>query len=360
MTMLKQHKKPLLITSVLTLLPIFVGLLLWNRFPEIVATHYSLSGQPDGWSSLSFAVLIPPVLMLALHWLCVLLTIRDPGNQQRNQKMFQLVLWIIPITSNLCCYSMYALALGKEFNIISWTMVGMGILFAAMGNYLPKTKMNNTMGIKVSWAYTSEDNWNATHRFAGKLWVAGGIAMLFLALLPEAIAILGLFFLAAFLCVAPMVYSWRYWKQQLARGDELKPRNAAHPAMTKGTIVFLILLLLFAISVLFYGSVEFDFREDGLYIDANCYSDYYIPYSEIQSVTFRASNVDGIRVGGYGNLRVGLGYFKNDEFGTYIRYAYTAPDACVVVTLPEQTVVLSGKTAEETRGLWEQLTATVS
>lgn len=354
--MLKQYRKSLIVTSILTLLPLFVGLLLWCRFPDIVPTHYTFSGQADGWGSIAYAVFFPPLLMLVLHWLCVILTVRDPGNHDRNQKMFQLVLWIIPITSNLCCYSMYALALGKDFDITFWTVLGMGVLFAVMGNYLPKTRMNSTMGIKVSWAYTSDDNWNATHRFAGKLWFFGGIVMMFLAFLPDGWAITALFFVILTISVLPMVYSWRYWKMQIARGDDLQPRKTLHPAATKATVITTVLALVITVFALFCGSLEFDFREDTLHVDAGCYSDYYIPYSEIQEVAYREAPSNGSRVSGFGNLRFQFGYYKNDELGTYVRYTTCNPDFCVVLTLPKQTVVLSGRDEAETRALFERLT----
>ncbi len=105
--MIRKYKKTLIITSLLTLLPIVVGLLLWDRLPERFATHWGIDGQPDGWSSISIAVFGMPLIMLAVQWLCVWCTVKDPGNKDRNQKMQALVLWIIPLLSNLCCGLMY-------------------------------------------------------------------------------------------------------------------------------------------------------------------------------------------------------------------------------------------------------------
>ena len=45
-------------------------------------------------------------------------------------------------------------------------------MFMVIGNYLPKVKQNNTIGIRVVWTLQDEENWNATHRFSGKIWVA--------------------------------------------------------------------------------------------------------------------------------------------------------------------------------------------
>ena len=43
---------------------------------------------------------------------------------------------------------------------------------------MPKLQQNYTIGIKVSWALNSEENWNRTHRMAGKVFVAAGIGLL--------------------------------------------------------------------------------------------------------------------------------------------------------------------------------------
>ena len=54
----------------------------------------------------------------------------------------------------------------------------LGLLFAIIGNYLPKCKQNYTIGIKIPWTLHSEENWNRTHRFAGRIWVAGGLIIM--------------------------------------------------------------------------------------------------------------------------------------------------------------------------------------
>ena len=38
--MFKQYKKTLIAASVLTLLPVVIGLLLWNKLPDQIPTHF--------------------------------------------------------------------------------------------------------------------------------------------------------------------------------------------------------------------------------------------------------------------------------------------------------------------------------
>ena len=243
--MLQKNKKLLIFTSLLTLLPIPVGLLLWDRFPETMAIHWGITGKADGYASVPFSVFVLPLLMLAVHWLCILFTARDKGNQGRNQKMFRVVLWALPLISNLSLLGIYAFALNLKFSPVAWTVIPMGLLFAVIGNYMPKTRMNSTMGIKISWTYSSEANWNATHRFAGKLWVVGGLLVALCALLPHVWAVSIMILLMVVLCILPMVYSWRYYKKELAEGKELKtPQAFANGKSSKYISAFSSALLL--------------------------------------------------------------------------------------------------------------------
>lgn len=64
--MTKKNKKIILITSMITILPILAGLILWNKLPEQVATHFDANGIPNGYSSRAFAV-FGPYLICLLH-----------------------------------------------------------------------------------------------------------------------------------------------------------------------------------------------------------------------------------------------------------------------------------------------------
>lgn len=357
--MILKNKKLLILTSLLTLLPIPVGLLLWNKFPETMAIHFGVTGQADGYASPSFAVFGLPLIMLAVQWLCTLGTALDKRNRNRNQKIQEIVLWTIPILSNLSILGIYALALDWEFSPVAWTLIPMGLLFALIGNYMPKTRMNSTIGVKIYWAYTSEDNWNATHRFAGKLWVAGGILMALCALLPHKWAVTIMLALILPLVIAPIFYSWRFYKKELAEGKELKT-FAQNKKLTKFSIAAMILLAIFLSVELFYGDIHYVSYENRLFVDTNMYTDYAIPYDTIDTIEYREGNIPGLRVGGFGSFRLLMGWFENDEFGTYLRYTYFRPESCVVLTAKGKTIVLSGKTAAETQALYEQLLTKVS
>nr|MBQ4318910.1 DUF1648 domain-containing protein [Clostridia bacterium] len=68
---MKINKTKLLISSIITLLPIPVGLLLYNRLPELVPIHWGADGNADGFAGRTFAVLGMPLILLALHIIAV-------------------------------------------------------------------------------------------------------------------------------------------------------------------------------------------------------------------------------------------------------------------------------------------------
>ena len=68
--MWKNHKRTIILTTILCLLPIAAGLIFWDRLPEQMAIHFNATNEPDNWASKPVAVLGMPALLAALHLLC--------------------------------------------------------------------------------------------------------------------------------------------------------------------------------------------------------------------------------------------------------------------------------------------------
>lgn len=208
--MIKRNKGIILLTSLIILLPLLVGLLLWDVLPDSMATHWNASGEVDGWGSKVFVVFFLPLFLLGTHWFCIIVTAADPKSKDIDKKPLMLVLWICPFMSLLICSLVYAISLGVPLSVEILMPLLLGAMFLIIGNYLPKCKRNYTIGIKVSWALEDEENWNATHRFAGKLWVIGGAVIMATAILGNFISFLTITLTMAF---APMIYSYLYYKK---------------------------------------------------------------------------------------------------------------------------------------------------
>ena len=213
--MLKDNKKTLIITSILTILPILIGVFFWNRLPDVMATHFGANNEANGFSSKVFAVFGLPLLLLALEWFGALVTSHDPKKQNISPKMFAFVLWIVPVVSLIGAATIYPYNLGYQIDITFIAELLLGVIFIVVGNYLPKARQNYTIGIKIPWTLANEENWNRTHRLAGYLWVIGGILMVIAALtgIAKTQWMIAVFFVLA---IVPYVYSyWLHVKQNL-------------------------------------------------------------------------------------------------------------------------------------------------
>lgn len=331
--MIRENKKTLILSSLVTLLPIPIELAL---------------GRGTG------ALWLPACLLIA-QWVCVIATAKDPKQKNQGKKVLRVVLWIMPILSLVLCGMDYILSKGMNFPIFSVFCLMFGLMFMAIGNYLPKCRQNYTIGIKVCWAYTSEENWNATHRFGGRVWFIGGLVIALGALLPQSLSIPLMFVSIFVLVLLPMVYSYRYYCWQKARGDELAPMpNLASTKFSVYTMVVVVVIAVFCLCVLFTGNLNYEFGEDSFTVEASYYDDLTVSYEDIEEIAYQEGNYPGTRLWGYGSFRLLMGTFQTGDV-QYTRYTYYRPDSAVTMTVKGRLLVISGKNPIETRQLYETL-----
>ena len=205
--MLKVNRKTLIITSIVTILPVLIGIICWNRLPDVMATHFGFNNEANGFSSKAFAVFGLPLILLAVLWVGAFVTAHDPKRQNISPKMFSLMLWIAPVSSLVAAATIYPVNLGYELDIAFFGELLLGLMFIIIGNYLPKARQNYTIGIKIPWTLANEENWNRTHRLAGYLWMICGILMILISLTRFVPAewLVGIFLI---MVLVPCIYSF--------------------------------------------------------------------------------------------------------------------------------------------------------
>ncbi len=213
--MLKKNWLKILISSLATLSPIAFGLAVWNKLPEAMATHWNINGEADSFSSRTFAVFGIPVILVAFNLLCMVITSFDKKNKNQNAKAFNIIFYIVPIISIFCSYIMYAAALDKitDISVVMPLFMGFGLIL--IGNIMPKVRQNGTLGIKIKWTLENEANWNATHRFGGKVWVICGLLILPTAFLPTTLMLIIFSTIMISSIIIILIYSYRFYKKQI-------------------------------------------------------------------------------------------------------------------------------------------------
>ena len=324
-----------------TLLPGLIGLVLWVT----------------GKTAFPAGILMTPVLMALTLALCLYMTDKLEKDKRKNKKINSVVVWTIPVLSNFTFWISYVLIYrGMALSMVRAMGWLFGALYLVLGNYMPKCRMNSTVGIRVKWTFSSEENWNATHRLAGKSYIVCGFGILLGSFLPEKAATAVFVLLLILGNGIPIAYSYAFYKRQQRQGVAFLPWPKWEGKGSKAAVAIGAVILVFVAVMLFTGSVKFQFLDDALRVDVTYYGSTDIPYGEITDVELRDENVGGSRAWGLGSFRLLAGLFENDEFGSYTRMTYYDPHSAIVLdTTDGITYVLSGKDYTETQAIYQEL-----
>src|SRR5262249_2410823 len=121
----------------------------WDQLPPHMATHWDASGHVNGDSSRAFGALFAPGLMGVLALLFQVLPRLDP--RHRNYEKFIHTYWVIANSVVLFVGVVHVMVIGNAIGYpVAMSRVvplGMGILFIALGNVLPRVEPNWFVGI---------------------------------------------------------------------------------------------------------------------------------------------------------------------------------------------------------------------
>ena len=210
---LKENKWKILLSTLATLIPMLVGVILWNKLPDPMPIHWNAMGEVDGWASKAVAVFGMPAILAALNLVCHIATGSDKKNKNQSKKVVSIIFWLVPIIANVTCTMVYLTAMNIEVNALNIVAALLGIVFAIIGNYMPKCKLNYTIGIKIVWTLESEANWLATHRVAGRVWLGGGIIIALSALLPTNVIVWVVLPVLVLVAAIPLIYSYVFFRR---------------------------------------------------------------------------------------------------------------------------------------------------
>lgn len=194
------------------LLPFVIGAAFYSRMPDMVATHFDYNFQPDDYSSREFALFGIPAAMVLLFVLCAAMLEADPKKRGMDSRLKAITRWFIPILSVVMQCITISYALDSSLRFIRFIPVFIGAGLVLIGNYLPKCRQNYTMGIKLPWTLNSEENWDRTHRFGGRMFVIAGLLLIaagFFGGIVSAVSVAAV--IAAVL--APAVYSFALYRR---------------------------------------------------------------------------------------------------------------------------------------------------
>ena len=180
--------KTLLITSIVCLLPIILGVALWDKLPETMAIHFDINNNPDNFASKGFVVYGLPVMMFLLQCFCCFINDIFAKKHGDRKKFEMATKWIIPIMSVILQTVTLGYGLGWNLDIRRVAMLIVSIVFLVTGNYLPKFDYIKDYDLDTEKA-------RKINRFIGFMAVIMGILGLITILLPPMFSLIWIFLL---------------------------------------------------------------------------------------------------------------------------------------------------------------------
>ncbi|ALA40754.1 MULTISPECIES: SdpI family protein [Paenibacillus] len=163
------------LTTLIALSPAIGAILLYDRLPNVLASHFGFDNTADGYMSKSGSIimlvllgLVPLVIRLARYM--------DPNraNYEKFSKAYEVTRAGISLVLAVAGWGMllYNLNIRLQMNTIILGVIG--LLLLVMGNYMTQVQPNYTFGIRTPWTLSNPEVWRKTHRFGGPMMMLGG------------------------------------------------------------------------------------------------------------------------------------------------------------------------------------------
>jgi uncharacterized membrane protein len=214
---MNNKKMMLFYVFVLRGIPFIYAAYLYPSLPKIIPTHFNIKGEADGFGgkdSIYLGPIIMGVASLFTYFLLANIKNFDPKRtQQIDDGLFKKFgLFTVLFLSILSLVILFATT-HQGIPIEKLLFPIMGLAFAGMGIYMPKIKQNYFAGFKLPWTLDNVDNWNATHKIAGKVWLYGGFVQFFAGMAFSSVTSFVIFFIDMIIMVlVPTIYSFRMFK----------------------------------------------------------------------------------------------------------------------------------------------------
>lgn len=199
---------------------------IYSQLPARVPIHWNINGVADDYGTRELAALFVPGLSLGLWLLFQILPKLDPLTITSPDRFsyapfldtFRRFLNFILLFMAGLHVTTLGIALGWPIHIGQVMMIGIGLLFAGLGNEFGRLKRNSFAGIRVPWTLANEEVWRISHRVGGRAFVIVGLVSVLCGLIvPPETGIIVLMILVLGWVVFTMVYSYAV-SRRVARG----------------------------------------------------------------------------------------------------------------------------------------------
>ncbi|MGW8440234.1 SdpI family protein [Paenibacillus sp. S33] len=202
------------LTTLIALSPAIGAILLYDRLPNVLASHINFNNTADGYTSKSGSIimlvllgLVPLVIRLARHM--------DPNraNYEKFSKAYEVTRAGVSVVLAVAGWGMllYNLNIRLQMNAIILGLIG--LMLMAMGNYMTQVQPNYTFGIRTPWTLSNPEVWRKTHRFGGPMMMLGGASALVAAWVGGMAGVVIFLTVLIISVISPVLYSYLLYRK---------------------------------------------------------------------------------------------------------------------------------------------------
>ena len=203
--------KILIITSLICIVPMIFGVVLYEQLPEQMAVHFGLNNEPNSFAPKEFALFGIPIFMAVLQVICCISS-DFMEEKKQNKKYITIYKWIIPIIGMVCYLTMLAYGAGIKLDMRIIVCITLGIIFAVIGNYLPKTELN-----KLQMNYIRKNFWEKIKRPVAYFFVIIGLLFIISAFLNAIVSLILLGIIIVFAVLTTIYSIYVFYKDKNRR-----------------------------------------------------------------------------------------------------------------------------------------------
>ena len=155
-----------------------VGVALWNKLPDPMASHWGTNDEVNGYMSRFWGVFLMPLITLGMLVLFLVIPSIDPlkANIAQFRDVFNLFITLMVVFMVYIYFLTLRWNLGyTNFGMSKAMLPALGILFFFIGFMLRKAKRNFFIGIRTPWTLSSDAVWDETHRIGSVLFMISGV-----------------------------------------------------------------------------------------------------------------------------------------------------------------------------------------
>lgn len=218
-----------------SLIPLVITGIALGFLPDTVPMHYNAEGAIDRWGSKYENLLFPVIILaLTLFWQLLIWGFEKKAAKAKlekeraealsNAKMLHIV--AISMALMYCvmqCFILYGAYveanIGATHSVIDIAQIScilLGVMFVVLGNFMPKTRVNGLVGLRIVWSMHNDVTWAKSNRFAGMSLIIVGLLTIVTAIFADSMLATGLMLVYLLVSVIiDIIYSYRVYKTQV-------------------------------------------------------------------------------------------------------------------------------------------------